>query len=170
MDKKIVWGGVGIIIVIVIGILVLYEPRNTLAPGNPVLEEGGVEIVFRYGVGAINELNTIEGTFTRDMVVDPPITIPLNISENVKSDIYQKALDLDVFNISTEPLDENVYVTPCSSYYIRINTPSEENEAVWDSCRGDVAEPLINFSNYLIQTIQSQEEYKALPTPNGGYM
>ncbi len=41
-------------------------------------------IIFRYGVGAKNELDTFNGTYTWDMVVDPSITVNLSLSNKEK--------------------------------------------------------------------------------------
>ncbi len=46
-------------------------------------------IVFRYGVGAHNVLDTGEGTYTKDMVVDDDITIKFNLSNH----------DLDIIGV-----------------------------------------------------------------------
>jgi hypothetical protein len=61
-------------------------------------------------------------------------------------------------------------VTPCSRYYLKVQIDSEQKELSWDDCRGKISDKFQQFSNYIIQIIESREEYKELPAPKGGYI
>jgi len=45
-------------------------------------------LIFKYGVTARNELNTFQGTYTKDMISDPSITVDLSLTEEELSRIY----------------------------------------------------------------------------------
>lgn len=127
-------------------------------------------LIFKYGVEAKNELNTFAQTYTKDMVMDPSITTKFKLTDSELAGIYQKLNDLKLFNESTKPIERNVRITPCSSYYLKVQTNSEQKELSWDNCRGRISDKFQQFTNYVIQIIESKEEYKKLPTSLGGYL
>lgn len=127
-------------------------------------------LIFRYGVGAKNELDTFNQTYTKDMVMDPSVTVKFKLTDNELIDIYRKINDLKLFDENEKPTGGNLFVTPCSSYYLKTQTGSVQQELSWDNCRGKISDKFQQFTDYLITIIESKEEYKALPTPNGGYL
>jgi hypothetical protein len=46
------------------------------------LSSEGTRIEFRYGVGAKNVFDTYTGTFTKDLIGDPPVTIKMALTED----------------------------------------------------------------------------------------
>ncbi len=52
--------------------------------------ESNFNLIFKYGIFAKNELNTFDGTYTKDMVQDPSITVELSLSEEELDSIYEK--------------------------------------------------------------------------------
>ncbi len=52
--------------------------------------ESNFNLIFKYGVGAKNILDTFEATYTKDMVMDPPITVALPLSEEEMGQIYSE--------------------------------------------------------------------------------
>ena len=65
-------------------------------------EAAGFNLEFRYGVMAGNILDTFEGTYTKDMVTDLPITVELSLSDEEKETIYQKMVEIDFFDYPEE--------------------------------------------------------------------
>ncbi len=122
--------------------------------------------IFRYGVG-LNELNTFENTFTKDMVGDPPITVSLELTRDEMDAVRQKTEVLNVFEQTVK--SDGSMVIPCSSYYIMANLGSETKENSWDDCTGEIGPELKEFTSYVIQIIESKREYKELPEPTSGY-
>jgi len=51
--------------------------------------------MFRYSVGARNELNTFNITYTKDMVKDPLVTVKLSLSEEEPNRVYQKMIEFE---------------------------------------------------------------------------
>ena len=56
-------------------------------------------ILFKYGYSKamINELNTFNGTYTKDLGTDPPITVEFRLTDEDIERIYQKMVEIDFF-------------------------------------------------------------------------
>ena len=146
-------------------------PSSTASPSpDPTSQSISFNLIFKYGVGAKNELNTFTQTYTKDMVVDPSITIKFTLTDSEIAGIYQKLNDLKLFDESAKPIEGNLMVTPCSSYYLKVQIDSEEKELSWNNCKGKISDKFLQFTNYITQIIESKEEYKNLPTPRSGYL
>lgn len=166
--QKIILISIVVIVLAATGFFVFKQssiPSQNPSAGAP----NSFNLIFKYGVGAKNELNTFNQTYTKDMVMAPSVTVKMSLSNNELNSIYQKINDLKLFNESIEP-ESNMMVTPCSSYYLKVQINSEQKELSWDNCRGRIRDKLQQFSNYIIQIIESKEEYKKLSTPRSGYL
>lgn len=166
--KKIILISIVVIVLAATG-FVVFKQSSTPPQNPPAGEPNSFNLVFKYGVEAKNELNTFNQTYTKDMVINPSVTVKMSLSNDELNSIYQKINDLKLFNESTEPAGK-MMVTPCSSYYLKVQINSEQKELSWDNCRGRISDKFQQFSNYIIQIIESKEEYKKLPTPRGGYL
>ena len=142
-------------------------------------EESGLNLEFRYGVTAKNILDTFEGTYTKDMVTDPPITIELSLSEEEKDMIYQKMVEIDFFNypdefsINVPPGEMIGTVTPYNSYYFKVEYDSQIKELRWDdeiTNSDEMADQLRELITLIRSIIESKEEYRELPEPTSGYL
>jgi hypothetical protein len=142
-------------------------------------EESDFNLVFKYGVTAGNELNTFEGTYTKDMVMDPPITVELSLSEEEKQIIYQKMVEIDFFSYPDEfsvsvPPDEPIsIVTPYASYYFKVEYNSEIKELSWKDeivKEDEKADKLRGLIKFIRDIVESKEEYQELPEPTSGYL
>ena len=151
--------------------------QRPIAPTTP--DESNFNLIFKYGVGAWNELNTFEGTYTKDMVVDPSIAVNLSLSNDELGRIYQKMIEIDFLNYPDRfsvfvPLGGAVVnMTPHSSYYFRVEYDSKVKELWWNDGiinRDEKAEKLRELIRLIIDIIESKEEYKKLPSPRGGYI
>ena len=141
-------------------------------------EVSNFNLIFKYGVTARNALNTFEGTYTKDMIMDPSITVELSLTEEELDKIYQKMLDVDFFNypdefsVSVSPLGLTKMVTPYSSYYFKVEYDSTVKELSWDDeivKRDEKADRLRELIRLIRDIIESKEEYKQLPEASGGY-
>lgn len=166
--KNLILISIVVIVLAVAGFLV-FKQSNTSIQNPPAGVSTRFNLIFKYGVGAINELNTFDQTYTKDMVIDPSVTVKMVLSNNELNNIYQKINDLKLFNENTEP-EGNMMVEPCSSYYLKVQINSEQKELSWDNCRGRISDKFQQFSSYIIQIIESKDEYEKLPTPRGGYL
>jgi hypothetical protein len=127
-------------------------------------------MIFKYGVFSGNELNTFTQTYTKDMITGPKATIKLKLTDDELASIYQKLNDLDLLNESTEPIKGEGGVTPCWGGYLKAQVNSKLKELSWNNCEGGYSKKFDQFTDYVIQIIESKEEYKRLPIPRGGYM
>jgi hypothetical protein len=83
-------------IVIVITIVALGVVAFIISKNKEVNDS--FNLVFRYGVGAKNELNTFKQTFKKDMVNKRSITIKMKLSDEELARIHQKLNEVDLFN------------------------------------------------------------------------
>lgn len=157
------------------------QSQNLMASSQPSVTPttSNFNLIFKYGVGARNELDTFEGTYTKDMVSDPPVKIKMSLSREETDRIYQKMLEIDFFDypdkfsvtLSTgEPIGT---VTPCSKYYFKVANNSKIKELSWDDCitnKNERADKLRELIKYIENIIKSRTEYKKLPIPRGGYL
>jgi len=143
-----------------------------------VPKETGFNFVFKYGVGAINELNTFEKTYTKDMIADDPIKAEMSLTDKEMNQIQEKMLEIGFFDYPNEfsvavPSGEPTgTVTPCSSYYFKTSDNSEIKELSWNDCitnKNEKANKLRELIRYIENIIESKAEYQALPTPKSGY-
>lgn len=134
-------------------------------------ESQSFNIIFKYGVGAKNVLNTFAKTYTKDMVIEKPVTIGFELSGSDLNDINQKIVDLGLLD-KTPVLNSPIIrmATPCSSYYLKVQTGTVLKELSWDECKGDVRDEFRQFINYMMGIIQSKSEYKQLPEAKGAYL
>jgi hypothetical protein len=145
----------------------------------PPAEVSSFNLIFKYGVTARNELNTFEGTYTKDMVMDPSITVELSLTEAELDRIYQKMAEIDFFDYPEEfsvPVEEGglvTMVTPYSSYYFKVEYDSTLKELRWEDeimNPNDEANKLRELISLIRDIIESKEEYKELPAPTSVYL
>ena len=157
------------------------------APGQGLTEDTTVSgsdfnLVFEYGAGGAptkNVLDTFQGTFTKDMIVDPPVTVKLKLSDQDLSRIRDKMDKIDFWDypdvLEYEPRADGltVMVTPYTSYYFKATMGKVVKEVTWENEYLDEsprAVALKELAQLIQQIIESTPEYEALPEPRGGYM
>ncbi len=131
-------------------------------------------LVLKYGIGAKNELNTFDETFTKDLVLDPPIATKLILTSQEKILILQKIDEMDLFSFPENfPVNPHAWVTPQSDYYITVENGNQIKEISWNTnslIEADIKNSLDQLVSYITVLIEQKPEYKALPSPNGGYL
>lgn len=131
------------------------------------------KLIFKYGVEGRNILDTFNGKFTKDMVVDPPIIIDLSLTKEEKQIIYNKMKEIDIFSYpqTFDPVS-NMQVTPYQSYYFKVIANNITKEIEWDDKHAsgdDRAIKLRELIDIIKVMIYDKDEYKKLPQPRGGY-
>jgi hypothetical protein len=151
-------------------IAVIVSLQNT----GPSSQENDFNLLFRHGVGAKNELNTFEGTYTKDMVLDTPITITLILSEEELEQIHQKMIEIDFFNYPEDfPPRLGFLVTPCTNYFIKVEHGSIVKEINWNEnsmLESNIQGNLWQLVGCIMDIVEQKPEYKALPPARGGYL
>ncbi len=132
-----------------------------------------VNIVFKFGVGAKNELNTFNGTFTKDLIIDGTTTTRLIMSQEELSQIQRNLIEMGFFNYPETFPFEDVWTAPPTNYYLMVQNGSTVKELTWstNSKLDSTTEDKLNqFADLVINIIIEKPEYKMLPPPNGGYL
>ena len=138
-------------------------------------------LIFNYSVMARNQLNTLSGIFSKDMIVGPRprfATTKMALSDDEVEEIRLKMQQIDFFNYPREFVtaqgDTVERVTPASSYKFSVARDSILTRVEWkDNIRNandPKADRLRELADLIRAIIRSKEEYKRLPDPQGGYM
>jgi hypothetical protein len=129
--------------------------------------------VFNYGVNAKNQLDTIKGQYTKDMVIDPSVTTNLILSDEEMSIIYSEMKKINILNYpeNFNP-KSNMHRTPFETYSIKIAIDGKEKYIYWKDENISESKKAIEL-RVLFKKIQeiiiNKEQYKKLPVANGGY-
>ena len=146
--------------------------------------EEAFSLVFEYGVGGAptkNALDTARGTFTKDMIMDPAVTVKMKLGEDDLERIRNKMDEIHFWEypdvLEPEPRGDGtgMAVTPYSSYYFKVERNGAVKEVTWEnqylySDETSRAKNLKDLAQLIWGIITSTDEYKALPEPRGGYL
>ncbi len=169
-------------VVVIALLIVLIAGLTACGSGNAgasTMVAGDFNFIFKYGFSGRNTLDTFKGTFTKDMGLDAPVTIPLSLTQEEKDKIYQKMIEIDFFHypdkfsviLPSGEIEERV--TPYSTYYFKVISGGETKELLWSEkvtnseARADSLRELISLIKGIIE---SREEYKQLPEARSGYI
>jgi hypothetical protein len=163
---------------LVLGLLLLRTSISTSSLGSDF------DVVFKYGVKGPNPeprnaLNTIRNTYTRDMVVDPPVTIRLRLTKGDLEAIRGKMDKIGFydyprgFRVNVSPGEVVGEVTPFSSYHVKVYSRGVlVKELYWDDeifNWDERAHTLRELFSLVIEIIESKPEVKRMPQPRAGY-
>ena len=134
-------------------------------------------LVFAYGVGARNVLDTTRGTFTKDMVTASPITVSLELSAGDMARISEKMDEIRFFSyppVFTPTVPEGVgEKTPFATYRFVARTETGAKSVVWAdkfATDDERAVRLRSLARLIERLIVSTPEYRRLPEAEGGYL
>jgi secreted PhoX family phosphatase len=132
-----------------------------------------INIIFKYGTGARNELNTFEGTYTKDMVMDNPITTRMILSQEELRQIQQRITEMDLFSFPDNfPINPSGEVIPQTDYYIKVQNGTQTKEISWSTSSlmdSNIQNSLEQLVSFLRGMIEQKPECKALPEARGAY-
>jgi hypothetical protein len=135
--------------------------------------------IFKYDVSGGNTLDTFKGTYTRDMILDPAVTIDMTLTADEMNTVQQKMLEIDFFNYPDRfsiQLADNATITqvmPYPTYFFKVAYEGKTKELLWHAKHVNAdppADKLKELINLIIGIIESKPEYQALPKPSGGYL
>jgi hypothetical protein len=137
-------------------------------------------ILFKYGVGARNELNTFENTYTKDLISDGTITVSLVLSANELHAIKTKLGESDFFSYpDTFRVDVrdtlSRAIEPHSTFCFRVKSGSAVKTLYWeDSVIPFYVDPrrkkLQEIVTFILDIISQKPEILQLPPVRGGYL
>lgn len=166
------------LLVVVIGALILSgcsilkEKKSGVKGQNSDIPQD-FDFVLKYGVTARNELNTFEGTFTKDLIAVGTATTKLKLSADEKRKIYEEMMKVKILEYPAvfKP-KSNRGVEPHLTYYLKVRMNGKIKEITWeDESEAQTREAvrLRDLINKIIDLIKNKNEFKKLPAPQGGY-
>lgn len=136
-------------------------------------------LVFGFGVGARNVLDTNAGTFTYDMVRGDLVVIPFPLSIEEITRVVALAGEEDFFSMPQRLPEIRTWtegavpaIHPCSTWYLAIETAGQSNEVTWNDCWYGLTEPAaraMKLARFIGNLMRSKPEYRMLPARRGGY-
>lgn len=140
----------------------------------PTSKPNDFNFVFNYGIGAKNQINTLEGTYTKDMVVESSITTNLNLSDEEMNTIFSEMKRINILNYpdNFNPKSD-MKTTPYNTFTIKIYFDKKEKSINWNdenASDSKEAEYLRAVFKKIISITENKEEYKKLPKAKGGYL
>jgi hypothetical protein len=145
-------------------------------------EASNYDLVFVYGVKGnrpdpVNRLDTMRGTFTKDMVSDPPITFELALTDEQMARIIERMTEIgflgypSLYAPPTGPVVSSV--TPYSTYHLKLYRDGVMVKQVrmdTDIVSGDQkTKNLVSLFTLIMDVIESTEAWKDSPRPRSGY-
>lgn len=134
---------------------------------------GDFNLIFQYG---INKLDTFKGMYTKDMVQDPAVTIPMVLTVGERRSIQSKMKDIGFFNYPDqfiEPeFERQTPFQPSTIYNFEVVSESGRKKLKWlDGYYGqsEQAKKLRELIQYIANIIESKPEYQQLPPARGAY-
>lgn len=125
-----------------------------------------------FGVGKRNEINTFNGTVTKDLISDGTKTIKLKFEEEEMQAIYEKMKEMKINETkvfmpkggcSQDPYEEDEWKIQIDGETIMLYISGEYCDPT------DDAKQLIKLRNYIFSIVKSKNAYQSLPKPRGGY-
>jgi len=130
-------------------------------------------MIFKYGVGSGNVLNTFDCTYQKDLIQDPPVTIHLSLTINELDSIYALMQSINFFSYPDTFFVVGDWQWPHPTYVFYVETDTLQKDLYWrdnvwnnSSPKADSLRILINF---IIDVIKSKEEYQQCPEQKGKY-
>ena len=149
------------------------DPSPSPSPADRSLQG----LVFAFGVGAKNVLDTTKGTFTKDMIAASPITVPMTLTDQEMARIARKVEEIDFFSYPES------YVTPDDggggrgepheTYVFRVTTQQGTKVVEWEDGLFNDDQGAANLRDLALlieKIVMARPEYKRLPPPEGGYL
>jgi hypothetical protein len=147
-----------------------------------VSEASCYDLVFVYGVKGnrpdpVNRLDTMRGTFTKDMVSDPSVTFELVLTDEQMAEIMGRMMEIDFLgypSLYNPPRGTVVAaVTPYSTYHLKlykdgvmVKQVRMDTEIVSNDQK---TENLVNLFTMIMDVIESSDAWKDSPKPRSGY-
>ncbi|MDF9840580.1 hypothetical protein M2105_001579 [Paenibacillus sp. PastF-1] len=127
----------------------------------------------RFGITGKNEINTFNGTVTKDLVVKGTAQAELVLTDSEMADIYARLRTINIYReLKLEPDMKNCAKTPFGEEHWQIRLDGEERSFYWDEENCEItadAEQLKELRSYIFELVKSKPAYLELPEAVGGY-
>lgn len=146
------------------------------APSMPHEMPDDFAFSIQFGVDKKNEINTYDGTVTKDLIADGTITTDISLTSEEMNTVYERMREVNI-------LEEKEFVPEPIFGEVCVQEPHEDDEwkitmngeTITISIDGTYCEPtkdaeqLIQIRDNVFTMIKEKDEYKALPDSTGGY-
>jgi len=131
------------------------------------IEEQFIKIEFKYD--KINELNTFNKTFTKNLLIEGPMQIPFGFTKAQQEIIIAKMDAIDFFWLPNSLLNqETSFIIPDAQSIIKIEYGSIAHEVKWDGMPpkefSKEHQRIVELANLIKSIVQQNPEYKKLPS------
>jgi len=129
--------------------------------------------VLEFGSCSLNELDTFKGEFTQDRVVEPSITIPMELTDEQMAMIYGKMVEInvprypEVFEVSKPLIGEVAMLSSPYYYDLMVENGESRTSVRWTD---NMVQPttakagrLRELFRLIIQIVQEHPGYQGLP-------
>lgn len=128
---------------------------------------------IKFGITSKNEINTFNGTFTKDLIAKGTATTHLTFTKEEMESIYAKVREFNILEPKRLiPRVKTGEKTPYSEDYWKIRMNGQMYEFYWtDRYLGMTkdGEELQEVREFIFDIAKNKEEYKKLPEAEGGY-
>ncbi|MFF2887361.1 hypothetical protein [Paenibacillus sp. NPDC057967] len=128
------------------------------------------DFVFSYGVMNKNVLDTVQGTYTKDLVKNGTSSTKLHLSDNEKKEVYALMQEIGLFDYPNEL--EGMNIKPSSGYTFQIFVDGKEQNIRWEGEFNETKShrEFQRLTDTIIEMIRNKEAYQALPESDGYYL
>lgn len=140
-------------------------------------------LVFNYGAAPANRLDTRRGVFSKDMIVDPPVSTELSLTTAELDSVEERVREMDFLSLPdeyrVEPPDsvDRAFFSPSTAFSFKLTLDGQRKVFTWrdniqiaGDWRDPTAEAIRSLAGMIRRMIERKDAYKALPPPRGGYL
>jgi hypothetical protein len=140
-------------------------------------QDRSFNVTVKFGIGARNELNTFNDTYTKDLCLDGTAVTRLVLLQSDFDSIESRLQNIDIFSYPDTFIvprtDTVVRVNPFATYVLTVKIDSRWKEVFWqdNSLSSDIqAIKLRETFEFIRKLVEGKPEYKQLPPARGGYL
>lgn len=162
--------GIGILI----SVTYLYSPKD-----NDTQTENMSNFNFslNFNTYGRDQIDTYNGTFTKDLVLDGTNTIDFKLPDDIKKEVFSLMTEIDIMSFPEMLKVDGMAVTPSCDYKLTVTMNGKTKTIVWNEGfhpSMDVELPKENMDflrlvKLISDYIYGTDAYKNMPKSNGGY-
>jgi hypothetical protein len=136
---------------------------------------GKFDFMVRFGYGEVNknEINTFQGTVTKDLIMNGTASAKITFTLEEKRSIYVKMREINIMGAKVlMPASVGCEAVPYSEDSWEINVNGETKIFAWTDKHCEItddAKQMLELRNFIQHIVADKEEYKKLPESEGGY-
>ncbi|WP_342562070.1 hypothetical protein NST84_20865 [Paenibacillus sp. FSL R7-0345] len=148
-------------------------PRTSVTGQMPETMPADFAFSVRFGITGKNEINTFNGTVTKDLVTLGTAQADFVFTDSELADIYARLRTINIYReLKLEPDRKNCAKTPFDEEHWQIRLDGEQRSFDWDdeNCETTAdAEQLKELRSYIFELVKNKQAYLELPEAEGGY-